>query len=131
MSTYPVRNSSKQDPLTTRAGGITDNILQVRAMLEALKHSNEPEHLVREARRYLKGLKGNLVQLKKHKAAKEHAAREEAAHAANMAGYTTAPAFRMPQGYGQQGGGYDGQQGGYGGQQGFGGGAGYGTPNYW
>lgn len=104
---------------------------QVRAMLEALKHSNEPEHLVREARRYLKSLKGNLVQLKKHKAAKEHAAREEAAHAANMAGYTTAPAFRMPQGYGQQGGGYDGQQGGYGGQQGFGGGAGYETPNYW
>ena len=56
-------------------------------MLEALKHSNEPEHLVREATRYLKGLKGNLVQLKKQKAAKEDKAREEAAHAANLVGY--------------------------------------------
>ncbi|KAM0715106.1 hypothetical protein Q7P37_009571 [Cladosporium fusiforme] len=55
---------------------------QVRAMLEALKSSNEPEHLVREATRYLKGLKGNLVQIKKQKMAKEHAAREEAAAAA-------------------------------------------------
>lgn len=50
-------------------------------MLEALKSSNEPEHLVREATRYLKGLKGNLVQIKKQKMAKEHAAREEAAAA--------------------------------------------------
>lgn len=48
-------------------------------MLDALKHSNEPEHLVRQATRYLKGLKGNLVQMKKQKAAKEFAAREEAA----------------------------------------------------
>lgn len=106
-------------------------------MLEALKLSNEPEHLVREATRYLKGLKGNLVQLKKQKAAKEHAAREEAAHAANMAGYTTGPSFRMPPVYGggQQGGyvgqqgGYGNQQGGYGIQQGFG--AGYETLNHW
>ena len=45
-------------------------------MLEALKHSNEPEHLVTEARRYLRGLKGNLVQIKKQRHAKEHAARE-------------------------------------------------------
>ncbi|KAF2768548.1 hypothetical protein EJ03DRAFT_328205 [Teratosphaeria nubilosa] len=49
---------------------------QVRAMIEALKHSKEPEHLIKEATRYLKGLKGNLVQLKKQKEAKEHAARE-------------------------------------------------------
>ncbi|KAK6431497.1 hypothetical protein LTR95_012345, partial [Oleoguttula sp. CCFEE 5521] len=55
---------------------------QVRAMLDALKHSNEPEHLVREATKYLKSLKGNLVQLKKQKAAREYAAREEAAAAA-------------------------------------------------
>lgn len=41
-------------------------------MLESLKHSNEPEHLVKEARRYLKGLKGNLVQLKKQAEAKKH-----------------------------------------------------------
>ena len=45
-------------------------------MLEALRNSNEPEHLVTEARRYLRGLKGNLVQLKKQKEAKFHAARE-------------------------------------------------------
>lgn len=49
---------------------------QVRAMLEALKYSNEPEHLVNEARRYLRGLKGNLVQMKKQKELKELAARE-------------------------------------------------------
>ena len=55
---------------------------QVRAMLDALKSSNEPEHLVQAATRYLKGLKGNLVQLKKQKAAKELAAKEEAAAAA-------------------------------------------------
>lgn len=47
-------------------------------MLEALKYSNEPEHLVKEANRYLKGLKGNLVQLKKQKEAREAAAREAA-----------------------------------------------------
>lgn len=45
-------------------------------MLEALKYSNEPEHLVNEARRYLRGLKGNLVQLKKQRELKELAARE-------------------------------------------------------
>ena len=45
-------------------------------MLESLKESNEPGYLVKEARRYLKGLKGNLVQLKKHQEAKKHAARE-------------------------------------------------------
>lgn len=44
-------------------------------MLEALKYSNEPEHLVNEARRYLRGLKGNLVQMKKQKELKELAAR--------------------------------------------------------
>jgi chromodomain-helicase-DNA-binding protein 4 len=51
-------------------------------MLDALKQSNEPEHLVLAATRYLKGLKGNLVQLKKIKAAKEHAAEQEATAAA-------------------------------------------------
>ena len=45
-------------------------------MLEALKHSTEPEHIIAEAKRYLRGLKGNLVQLKKQKEAKTHAARE-------------------------------------------------------
>jgi hypothetical protein len=49
-------------------------------MLEALKASNEPEHLVQAATRYLKGLKGNLVQLKKQKQLKEHAARKSAAN---------------------------------------------------
>lgn len=51
-------------------------------MLDSLKQSNEPEHLVAAATRYLKGLKGNLVQMKKQKMAKEQAAREEAAAAA-------------------------------------------------
>lgn len=43
-------------------------------MLEALKYSNEPEHLINEARRYLRGLKGNLVQLKKQKELKQQQA---------------------------------------------------------
>ena len=45
-------------------------------MLESLKYSNEPEHLVAEAKRYLRGLKGNLVQMKKLKEEKVNAARE-------------------------------------------------------
>ena len=55
-------------------------------MLESLKYSNEPEHLVAEARKYLRGLKGNLVQLKKEKEAKARAARE----AENEVAYMTA-----------------------------------------
>ena len=51
-------------------------------MMEALKSSNEPEHLINAARRYLKGLKGNLVQIKKQKETKEQAAREAEAMAA-------------------------------------------------
>lgn len=50
-------------------------------MMEALKHSNEPEHLVKEATRYLKGLKGSLVQMKKQKAASMHEQRERMAQA--------------------------------------------------
>ncbi len=45
-------------------------------MLEALKNSNEPEHLVTEARRYLRGLKGSLVQMKKQAEQKKHAVHE-------------------------------------------------------
>ncbi|KAI7183353.1 SNF2 family DNA-dependent chromodomain-containing ATPase [Hortaea werneckii] len=72
------------------ADGVGDNIqvatppvidlTSVRGMLEALKHSNEPEHLVAEAKRYLRALKGNLVQLKK-KEEKERAMREAEAQA--------------------------------------------------
>jgi len=51
-------------------------------MLECLRDSNEPEHLVTEAKRYLRGLKGNLVQLKKKKEEKNHAMREAEAAAA-------------------------------------------------
>lgn len=58
-------------------------------MLEALKYSNEPEHLVKEANRYLRGLKGSLVQLKKQKEAKAEAARQAA--------YAT-QAFQQPMG---------------------------------
>jgi hypothetical protein len=57
-------------------------------MLDALKYSNEPEHLVKEANRYLRGLKGSLVQLKKQKEAKELAAREAA--------YATQPTYQQP-----------------------------------
>lgn len=72
-------------------------------MLEALKTSNEPEHLVHEATRYLKGLKGSLVQIKKQKMAKEHAAREEAAAAAfqqyqQQQSYGPATTLRQPSG---------------------------------
>lgn len=49
---------------------------KVRAMLDALKSSNEPEHLVAEAKKYLRGLKGNLVQDKKQRALKMQALRE-------------------------------------------------------
>ncbi|KAK4897137.1 hypothetical protein LTR27_005030 [Elasticomyces elasticus] len=65
---------------------------QVRAMLEALRHSNEPEHLVNEAKRYLRGLKGSIVHQKKQKEAKEHAAREAEAAAAYQA--ARAPVWR-------------------------------------
>lgn len=44
-------------------------------MLESLKGSNEPEHLVAEARKYLRGLKGSLVQMKKQKVLREEQAR--------------------------------------------------------
>ena len=47
-------------------------------MLEALKYSTEQDHVVAEAKRYLKGLKGNLVQLKKQKEAKRLDEREKA-----------------------------------------------------
>lgn len=42
---------------------------QVRAMLHALKHSNEPPELVHEATKYLNGVKGNLAQHKRKMAA--------------------------------------------------------------
>ena len=48
-------------------------------MLEALKYSTEQDHVVAEAKRYLKGLKGNLVQLKKQKQEKAMQEREKAA----------------------------------------------------
>lgn len=74
-------------------------------MLETLKTSNEPEHLVKEARRYLKGLKGNLVQLKKQKLVKEHQAREAAAAAEfqqyqqqQPPMYGQMPSFKQPPG---------------------------------
>lgn len=69
-------------------------------MLEALKYSNEPEHLVNEARRYLRGLKGSLVQLKKKKEEQLQAQREAAfaaqqqqRHAYPAAGYRVHPAL--------------------------------------
>lgn len=69
-------------------------------MLEALKYSNEPEHLVNEARRYLRGLKGSLVQLKKKREEQLQAQREAAfaaqqqqRHAYPAAGYRVHPAL--------------------------------------
>lgn len=82
-------------------------------MLEALKSSHEPEHLVLAATRYLKGLKGNLVQLKKQKAAKEHAAKEEAAAAAFQH-------YQQQQSYGGQQQSYDVQHQAYGQPQPYG-----------
>lgn len=38
---------------------------QVRAMIECLRQSNEPKHLVEAAVKYLRGVKGHLVQKKK------------------------------------------------------------------
>ena len=43
---------------------------QVCVMLNALRQSAEPRHLVQEASRYLQGVKGTLVQAKKIKAEK-------------------------------------------------------------
>lgn len=65
-----------------RRGTADINLPQVRAMLEALKQSNEAEHLVRDATKYLKGVKGNLVQMKRIKVQKEAAARQQEAAAA-------------------------------------------------
>ena len=99
-------------------------------MLEALRYSNEAEHLVNEAKRYLRGLKGNLVQLKKQKEAKEHAAREAAKQAqflaarAQVCGANMAPA--PPPGMVGAIGGYGGQ-GVYGSAGAYGVGAGYGN----
>jgi chromodomain-helicase-DNA-binding protein 4 len=74
---------------------------KVRIMLETLRHSNEPEHLVNEAKRYLRGLKGNLVQLKKQKEAREHTARQAEAAAAFHA--VRAPVWRPNQPTGMDG----------------------------
>ncbi|GAM91012.1 hypothetical protein ANO11243_090590 [Dothideomycetidae sp. 11243] len=49
---------------------------QVRAMLAALKQSPEAGHLVKEARKYLTGVKGTLVQKKKQEEDRRHAERE-------------------------------------------------------
>lgn len=69
---------------------------QVREMLAALKQSPEPGHLVREARKYLTGLKGTLVQKKKidmEKAkARVQAAQGNAVAAAATVGHVNADA---------------------------------------
>jgi chromodomain-helicase-DNA-binding protein 4 len=62
---------------------------QVRAMLDALKQSPEPSHLVQAALKYLKGVKGHLVQDKKK-------ALEKATGAANG---VMRPHMQMQNGY--------------------------------
>jgi chromodomain-helicase-DNA-binding protein 4 len=57
---------------------------QVRAMLEALRNSNEPKELVDLASKYLRGVKGTLVQQKKRN-------REKAAAAAQNGGVPPLP----------------------------------------
>ncbi|KAH3934471.1 hypothetical protein JI435_064500 [Parastagonospora nodorum SN15] len=57
---------------------------QVRAMLEALRNSNEPKELVDLASKYLRGVKGTLVQQKKRD-------REKAAAAAQNGGVPPQP----------------------------------------
>lgn len=70
-------------------------------MLEALKHSTEPEHLIAEAQRYLKGLKGNLVQLKKKQEVKKMERVAQRMRTYNQTGY---PQTGYPQrGYPQTG----------------------------
>lgn len=66
-------------------------------MLEALRYSTEPDHLVNEAKRYLRGLKGNLVQLKKQQEAKR--AEQEALQAASSMMYNHPQAMAMPDWY--------------------------------
>ncbi|KAK7558089.1 PHD/FYVE-zinc-finger like domain-containing protein [Phyllosticta citricarpa] len=46
---------------------------QVREMLATLKYSNEPRHIVEAATKYLRGVKGTLVQKKKQQAEKRAA----------------------------------------------------------
>lgn len=57
-------------------------------MLEALKHSPEPRHLVEAATKYLRGVKGNLVRRK----VKEAEKRDGVALAGNPNGAPSAPA---------------------------------------
>ena len=53
-------------------------------MLQALKQSSEPKYLVDAATKYLRGVKGTLVQAKK--VAREKAERARMAEAGNSAG---------------------------------------------
>ncbi len=95
VSPYPERDAGKPSTSTVVRCSPSlraDPMTQVRAMLEALRHSNEPEHLVNEAKRYLRGLKGHLVQMKRQKEAKEHAARE--AEAASVFQAARAPVWK-------------------------------------
>jgi chromodomain-helicase-DNA-binding protein 4 len=81
---------------------------QVRAMLEALRNSNEPKELVEAAAKYLRGVKGTLVQQKKRDREKAAAAqnggmqplgtgpqksRAPGMYAPNAAGYGSAAQF--------------------------------------
>jgi hypothetical protein len=62
-------------------------------MLEALKYSTEPEHLVKEAKRYLTGVKGNLVQIKKQAETKRM--EQEAQQAAMAYADPNAPSWQV------------------------------------
>ncbi|KAK4556641.1 hypothetical protein LTR86_006212 [Recurvomyces mirabilis] len=93
---------------TVKEGYVRISRARHRTMLETLRYSKEPQHLVEAAKRYLKGLKGHLVQIKRQKEAKEHAARESEAAAVLQA--ARAPVWKMPgmstsaMGYGLPGG---------------------------
>jgi hypothetical protein len=63
-------------------------------MLEALKYSTEPEHLVKEAKRYLTGVKGHLVQTKKQAEARR--LEQEAQQAAMAYADPNAPTWQYP-----------------------------------
>ncbi|KAK8218475.1 PHD/FYVE-zinc-finger like domain-containing protein [Phyllosticta capitalensis] len=63
---------------------------QVREMLNALKHSPEPRHIVEAATKYLRGVKGTLVQKKKQQAEKR-AALAQNASAINTNGHMSNP----------------------------------------
>lgn len=74
---------------------------QVREMLETLKQSNEPRELVDAAMKYLRGVKGHLVQKKKKDREKAEAEERGTGTNSTVVGNTSyAPIQNLQQGIG-------------------------------